>query len=128
MMGIVIAFSVLMEEYANEWFLSQFLSLLNCWAKSEDDSLRENVNVAVCSVIAEVMHHASVTSDMGLVEVGLGSMTTIIVVSELKKVYKIQLSVRDCFDSETVGDLVALIEARLDISELDGGGDLCDLV
>jgi acyl carrier protein len=80
------------------------------------------------SVIAEVMHHASVTSDMGLVEVGLGSMTTIIVVSELKKVYKIQLSVRDCFDSETVGDLVALIEARLDISELDGGGDLCDLV
>jgi acyl carrier protein len=60
------------------------------------------------------MRHPSVSSDMGLAEVGMSSMTTIIVVSELKKVYKIQLSVRDCFNSETVGDLVGLIEARLD--------------
>jgi hypothetical protein len=34
-MGIVIAISIFMEQYVNEWLVSQCSSLLNCWAKSE---------------------------------------------------------------------------------------------
>jgi acyl carrier protein len=115
-MGIVIAFSVFMETFVNEWLVSQCASLLNFWAKSthKDDSLSRSVNDTICALLIDVLNQPNVTPDMGLVEVGMSSMTTIIVVSEIKKLYKVSLSVRDCYDSETVGDLVALIEGRLD--------------
>jgi hypothetical protein len=86
-MGIVIGLSVLMETFVNEWLVSQCASLLNCWAKSahHDDSLSRSVSDTVCALLADVLNHPSVTSDMGLVEVGMSSMTTIIVVSTRRR-------------------------------------------
>lgn len=114
--GFVVAFSVFMEAYANEFLVANFaaaLSWLSGGGVSRKSQKGETVFQVVQSIIRELTY-ADVTPETRLTEAGLSSMTTIILVSEIKKVYKtLKLTVRDVINSETVGELVGVIEGRM---------------
>ena len=100
----------------NEFLVTKFFGLLNLmtgggFKRRQKDG--ESVIEVIQSVVKEVTY-ADVDRDTTLTEAGLSSMTTIILVSEIKKVYKtLKLTVRDVINSNTIGDLVDLIERRM---------------
>lgn len=116
MAGLVVAFSVFMEAYANEFLVSNFAALLS-WLTGGGLKRRRKEGESVLQVIQSIiieLTYAESDRDTTLTEVGLSSMTTVILVSEIKKVYKtLKLTVRDVINSETVGELVDVIEGRM---------------
>ena len=100
----------------NEFLVSTFFGFLTVvtgggFKRKPKDG--ESVLEVVQSIVKE-MTYADVDRNTTLSEAGLSSMTTIVLVSEIKKVYKVlKLSVRDVINSDTVGDLVKLIEGRM---------------
>ena len=115
--AIVVAFSVVMEAYVNELLVRNFMAALRWVSGMTMPERQSKEGDTVLSVVQSIIHdltYADVTSATGLVEAGLSSMTTIIFVSEIKKFYKtLKLTVRDVSQSETVGELVDLIEGRM---------------
>ena len=112
---LTVSLSVFMEAYVNEWLVRHSAILLRMCTGGSQRNVKsgESVLDVVASVIYELTY-AEVTADTDLSEAGLSSMTSILLVSEIKKVYKsLKLSVRDCANSKTVGDLVQLIEGRI---------------
>ena len=100
----------------NEFLVSKFFGLLNLITggglkRRQKDG--ESVTEVIQSIVKEVTY-ADVDRSTTLTEAGLRSMTTIILVSEIKKVYKmLKLTVRDVINSDTIGDLVDVIEGRM---------------
>lgn len=114
---LTIALSMFMEAYVNEWLVRNSVLLMRLivgGSKQQETQGSESVLDTVVGIIADLTY-ADVNEDTNLSETGLSSMTTILLVGEIKKRYKsLSLSVRDCANAESVGDLVKLIEGRLD--------------
>jgi acyl carrier protein len=113
---IVVAFSVVMEAYVNEVVVRSFMALVR-WTTGSGMRRRsregESVLNAVQSIIRELTF-AEVTPKTSLREAGLSSMMTVILVSEIKKVFKtLKLTSRDVSQSDNVAELVDVIEGRL---------------
>lgn len=105
-----------MEAYANEWMVANFAAGLN-WLTGGGMSRKSKEGESTLQVVQSIIHEltfADAEPETSLTEAGLSSMTTIILVSEIKKVYKsLKLTVRDVINSETVGELVDVIEGRM---------------
>ncbi|CAB9511065.1 7a-methyl-1,5-dioxo-octahydro-1H-inden-4-yl [Seminavis robusta] len=115
--AIVVALSVVMEAYVNELLVANFSAALDWMTGSDGLRISSKDGESVLSVVQSIIReltYAEVTAQTGLTEAGLSSMTTIILVSEIKKVYKtLKLTVRDVINSDTVGELVDVIEGRM---------------
>lgn len=110
MAAIVIAFSVLMEAYTNEFLVATWSAVTGCGKKKSE----KKSELAVVQSTFHALTYADVTLETPLKEAGLNSMTTVVLVSEIKKVYKtMRLTPRDVTNCETVGDLVRVMEGRL---------------
>lgn len=110
--AIVVGVSVIMEAYVNEFLVFNFSIFLKIFQRKSDT--RNSVLQIVQSIIRKLTDATVVEGDTGLKEAGLSSMTKIILTSEIKKVYKmLKLTVHDVTSCETVGELVAIIEGRI---------------
>jgi Phosphopantetheine attachment site len=113
---IVIAFSVVMEAYVNELLVRNFIAAVR-WTTGSGMRRRSKEGESVLSVVQSIIREltfAEVTPKTSLAEAGLSSMTTVIFVSEIKKVYKtLKLTTRDVSQSETVTELVDVIDGRM---------------
>ena len=95
-------------------------------AKIFDVNDSNSVELVVCCVISEVTNSTDIISKTSELAIsGISSMTTIIVVVEIKKIYlSVMLRVQYFFECNTVQDLIELIELRLH----DGQEDVNDTV
>jgi Phosphopantetheine attachment site len=113
---LVVAFSVVMEAYVNEILVSNFTAAVH-WTTGSGMRRRSTAGESVLHVVQLIIREltfAEVTPKTSLTEAGLSSMTNIIFVSEIKKVYKtLKLTIRDVIQSDTVAELVDVIEGRM---------------
>lgn len=106
----MIAFSVFMEAYANEFLVAIWSAITGCGKKKSE---KESILAVVQSIFRDLTC-ADVTMETSLKEAGLTSMTTVVFVSEIQKVYKtLRLTPRDVTNCDTVGDLVHVMAGRL---------------
>ena len=105
-----------METYVNEWLIRSFSFMIKgvCRGQENTESVEGKTTEAVIiSTLSKLTYSDMITGDTSLSEAGLSSMTTIIFVGELKKVYGgLRLSARDCGGTVTVAELTQLIEER----------------
>ena len=81
--AIVVAFSVFMEAYFNEFLVANFAALIS-WFGGGGMQRKTKAGESVFQVVQSIIHeltYAEVEHGTGLTEAGLSSMTTIILVS-----------------------------------------------
>ena len=110
-----------METYANELLIRGFRFVLNKILKTipREVSAEATTEDVLIHIISELTYSNRVTGKTTLSETGLSSMTTIVLVGELKKNFSgLRLSVRDCSGSVTISDLAQLISERVNQSKV----------
>lgn len=114
--GIIILFSVLMETYVNEWLIRTFSFMMRglCATNENTDTLGGDTPSIIISILSKLTYSDMITKETSLSEAGLSSMTTIMLVGELKKYFGgLRISARDCAGSVTVFELGQLIDERM---------------
>lgn len=111
-----------MEKHVNELLIRAFVFILNTLSGTDTVArginTQETIEEAVIRIISELTYSDMIKRETTLSEAGLSSMTTIVLVGELKKILSgLRLSARDCSGSISVGDLVELINGRINESK-----------
>lgn len=120
---IIIIFSVIMETYMNELLIRTFVFVLNKISRAVPVATNMNVDETteevLIRIISELTYSNTITKETTLSEAGLSSMTTIVLVGELKKnLSGLRLSARDCHGYVSVSDLADLINGRIKESKV----------
>lgn len=106
-----------METYVNEWLIRSFSFMLKgvCADSGSSETVEgKTTNAVIISILSKLTYSDMITEETSLSEAGLSSMTTIMLVGELKKYYGgLRLSARDCGGSVMVTELGELIEERM---------------
>lgn len=119
---LIIIFSVLMETYVNEMLIRSFAYVLNkitCNVSKGVQERGQSVEEIVIGIISELTYSDAINKDTVLSDAGLGSLTSIVLVGQLKKaITGLRLTARDLASSVTVADLTMLIEGRIQESKV----------
>ena len=105
-----------METYVNEWLIRVFSFMIKglCARDENTDSLEGDTMSILISILSRLTYSDMITKETSLSEAGLSSMTTIMLVGELKKHFGgLRISARDCAGSVTVFELGLLVEERM---------------
>lgn len=116
LLAIVFVICYVMERYFHPVLVAQttkFVNQLTHSATDRGDNVDQSVTETILKAVSTIVGH-SLHLDSHLTHSGLGSLTTIVLVAEIKARYSdLQLSASDVYASETVQDLVNCVEARL---------------
>mmetsp|Transcript_6955 Transcript_6955/g.9964 ORF Transcript_6955/g.9964 Transcript_6955/m.9964 type:complete len:973 (+) Transcript_6955:336-3254(+) len=120
---ITIAFSVFVEVFVNGWIVKHstaFTRTILCLKEEKVEG--KNVGETIVSVIKNITG-MEVFEDTNLLDTGLSSMTTLLLVSDLVKIYPtLKLTARDVFGAKTVKGLIDVVEEHLKESVVPTSG------
>jgi len=122
---LTVVLSVILEFHLNS-ILVEWSALL-VQKLTGKDSLVIGKEVTVTEVLIQVIESITGGSDVdastSLLESGLSSITSLVLIAKIKQHYKsLVLTSRDIFEVETVGEFSALIADRLNQTAKNGGG------
>ncbi|RYH20248.1 hypothetical protein EON65_24060 [archaeon] len=111
---IVIGICYLIETYFHPILLTYTNTCINRLLPGDHGGNKDDsVTDTILRLVSNVVGH-ELTLDSNLIHSGLGSLTTIVLVAEIKGMYAdIQISAADVYASTTVQDLVKLVEEKV---------------
>lgn len=125
---LTMALAVFLEVFINGWLVNYSTTLTRTvLCLKEKKAEGDNVSETIISVIKNITG-MEVAEDTNLLDTGLSSMTTLLLISDLVQIYPtLKLGARDVFGAKTVKGLVDIVEEHLKdavvaTSGLDGFG------
>uniref|UniRef100_A0A7S2KTU2 Carrier domain-containing protein n=1 Tax=Leptocylindrus danicus TaxID=163516 RepID=A0A7S2KTU2_9STRA len=122
---LTVALSVILEFHLNS-VLVEWSALLVQKLTGKDSLVigkEATVTEVLIQIIGSITGGSDVDASSSLLESGLSSITSLVLIAKIKQHYKsLVLTSRDIFEVETVGEFSALIADRLNQTAKNGGG------
>jgi acyl-CoA synthetase (AMP-forming)/AMP-acid ligase II/acyl carrier protein len=109
---IVIAISFCLERFLHPWLVRKSSDLVKAVLHSREGKLQGSVVDIILQAVSNIVGH-ELTVESNLIYSGLGSLTTIVLVAELKSAFDVPITASDIYGCATVQDLVNFIEIKI---------------